>query len=248
MYTTGTSMIDGCSAVRQRPDAAEVVIDLTRPHVVPSLQTRVLLVHEVRLFAEVMRVALSERAGFEVLQIVSAFDRAVRAARQARPDVVIIGIDSRLPDGFDVVRELRATCPETAVLVVADSADITSLTAAVAAGASGYLTMDAEMADLVETVRATAAGEAILSGRRLEAMIRHLGRQSTVAEGCQDLLTERERAVLARLIEGGSTKTIALDLCVSHNTARTHIQNVLSKLGVHSRLEAVALVARQQRA
>jgi DNA-binding NarL/FixJ family response regulator len=236
-------------ALRALPSCEDTVghtvIDLTEPW--PVAPPRVLLAHEVRLFAEVLRVALADRAGFEVLPTIVSLDEAVRAARQVRPNVVIMGLESRTSDGLEVLRALRQALPDTAVLVVSTSTDVVSLTAAVAAGASGFLTMDAEMADLVEAVRATAAGKVVLSGRRLEAMVRHLGRQAAAPLGSQARLTERERDVLARLVEGQSTKAIAAALCVTPNTARTHIQNVLTKLGVHSRLEAAALVAREQR-
>lgn len=221
------------------------VIDLDVPALESAPMTRVLLAHEVRLFAEVLRVALAERAGFEVLPTIVPLSQAVRAARQSRPQVVILGLESKTADGLEVLRELRETLPETAVLVVTSSADAASLSAAVTAGASGYLTMDAEMADLVDAVRATAAGKVVLSGRRLEALVRHLAQRSRPARGGDALLTDRERDVLARLVEGKSTKAIADELCVSHNTARTHIQNVLTKLGVHSRLEAAARAVRE---
>jgi DNA-binding NarL/FixJ family response regulator len=243
-------MSDARSALSERTDVApstgRTVIDLTATRPEVQRATRVLLAHEVRLFAEVLRVALAERAGFEVLPTIVPLEQAVRAAKQARPQVVIMGLESRTANGLEVLRELRAALPETAVLVVTASADAASLSAAVSAGASGYLTMEAEMSDLVDAVRATAAGKVVLSGRRLEALVRHLAQRSRPRQGAEALLTERERDVLARLVEGKSTKAIAAELCVSHNTARTHIQNVLTKLGVHSRLEAAARAVKEQ--
>lgn len=220
--------------------AAPPVIDLDAPRPETPVRTRVLLAHEVRLFAEVLRVALGDRAGFDVLPTVVPVAQALRAARQSRPHVVIMGLESATADAVEVLRQLRLALPDTPVLVVSDTSDAGSLTAAVAAGATGYVTMDADMGDLVQAVQATAEGKVLLSGRRLESLVRHLERRPDSAQRGATLLTAREREVLACLVQGKSTKAIAAGLCVSQNTARTHIQNVITKLGVHSRLEAAA--------
>lgn len=208
--------------------------------------TRVLIAHEVRLFAEVLRVALADRAGLEVLPSIPSLAQAVRAARQTRPQVILMDIEGRTADGLGVLRELREKVPEASVLVLTSSADPAMVTAAVSAGASGYLTMEADMGEVVAAVRDTAAGKVVLSGRRLEVLVRQLARRSETVSRCAGLLTERERDVLLKLVEGKATKTIADELGVSQNTARTHIQNVLTKLNVHSRLEAAARAVREQ--
>lgn len=223
-------------------DAARV-IDLTDPEPGP---TRVLITHEVRLFAEVLRVALADREGLEVLPSIPPLSQAVRAARQTRPQVILMDIEGRSADGLAVLRELREAVPEASVLVLTSSVDPSMVTAAVSAGASGYLTMEADMSEVVSAIRATAAGNVVLSGRQLEVLVRQLARRSETVDRCAGLLTERERDVLLRLVQGKSTKAISEELGVSQNTARTHIQNVLTKLNVHSRLEAAARAVREQ--
>jgi two-component system nitrate/nitrite response regulator NarL len=217
-------------------------IDLTQAVAKP---TRVLIAHEVRLFAEVLRVALAERVGLEVLPSIPTLCQAVKAARQTRPQVILMDIQGRTADGLEVLRELREAVPEAAILVVTSSVDPATVSAAVSAGASGFLTMESDMSEVVDAIRATAEGKVVLSGRRLEALVRHLGQRSATVKTCATLLTERERDVLALLVEGKSTQAIAQELGVSQNTARTHIQNVLTKLNVHSRLEAAARAVRE---
>ena len=238
---TETARWDSAAAPPASPLAD--LIDLTQVDVRP---TRVLIAHEVKLFAEVLRVALSERAGLEVLPSIPTLAQAVRAARQCRPQVILMDIEGQSADGLTVLAELRQAVPEAAVLVVTSSVDSAALSAAVSAGASGYLTMDADMSEVVDAINATAAGKVVLSGRRLEALIRHLAHRASSTRACDALLTEREQDVLACLVAGKSTKAIALELGVSHNTARTHIQNVLTKLNVHSRLEAAARAVREK--
>lgn len=224
------------------PGTVPRVIDLAR---VEARPTRVLITHEIKLFAEVLRVALSERAGLEVLPTIPLLSQAVRVARQSRPQVILMDIEGRSADGLAVLTELRSAVPEAAVLVITSSVDAATLSAAVSAGASGYLTMETDMAEVVEAIRSIAAGKVVLSGRRLEALIRHLAQRSATTKACDGLLTDREQDVLALLVAGLSTKAIADQLGVSQNTARTHIQNVLTKLNVHSRLEAAARALRE---
>jgi DNA-binding NarL/FixJ family response regulator len=238
MTDVARAAVGGASA----PDV-DRTIDLNAS---PPGSTRVLITHEVRLFAEVLRVALAERAGLDVLPSIPSLAQSVSAARQTRPQVILMDIEGRTADGLATLRALREAVPEASVLVLTSSADPAMLTAAVGAGASGYLTMDAEMSEVVDAIRATAAGNVVLSARRLEVLVRQLGRRTETANRGDRLLTEREREVLLRLVEGKSTKTIAEELVVSHNTARTHIQNVLTKLQVHSRLEAAARAVREQ--
>lgn len=218
------------------PDLGQT-IDLTAT---PLGSVRVLIAHEVRLFAEVLRVALAERAGLDVLPSIPPLARVVSAARQTRPQVILMDIEGGSADGLATLRELREAVPEAFVLVLTSSIDPAMVTAAVGAGVSGYLTMDTEMSEVGDAIRATAAGNVVLSARRLEVRVRQLARRAETAKRGDRLLTEREREVLRRLVQGKSTKTMASELVVSHNTARTHIQNVLTKLQVHSRLEAAA--------
>ena len=230
-----------------KEQARPQVIDLTSSAAADApRRVRVVVLNEQRLFADVLRVALSERGGFDVCPTNATLARAAEVVRQTRPDVVVMDLAGDTAAGLEVLAALKAEFPGTQVLIVTASADATVLPAAVEAGASGYLTMDATIAEVVEAVEATAAGKAVLSGRRLEALIQHLARRAARPAAACGTLTEREREVLRRLVEGQSTRQISMELCVSPNTARTHIQNVLTKMDAHSRLEAAARAVREK--
>lgn len=204
---------------------------------------RVLIAHEVRLFREALRVALSDRHGLEVLPSTVDVDGVVLAARQGRPRVVILDLTGRTADGLNALRSLRSEVPDAAVLVVTEETDDAALVAAMSLGASGHLTTSAAISDVAQAVSDTARGK-VLAGRRLEARIRHLALSGQPAPPCTERLTDREREVLRRLAQGMNTRAIAADLGCAHNTVRTHIQNVLTKLGVHSRVAAATLAVR----
>jgi DNA-binding NarL/FixJ family response regulator len=238
-------MTDAARAAAAEASAQHVdrTIDLNSP---PPGSTRVLITHEVRLFAEVLRVALAERAGLDVLPSIPSLAQSVSAARQARPNVILMDIEGRTADGLATLQELCEAVPEASVLVLTSSADPARLTAAVRAGASGYLTMDAEMSDVVEAIRATAAGKVVLSARRLEVLVRQLARRAETAERGRQAADRARARGAAPARPGQVHQDDRRGAVVSHNTARTHIQNVLTKLQVHSRLEAAARAVREQ--
>lgn len=207
---------------------------------------RVLVALEQPLFAEVLRVALSHRGGYEVVgSCVSLGDLRAEVER-CRPDVVLMDVSSETYDGVAVLREVREAAPRTAVLVLSAEQDAPVLSDVMTAGAAGFLSFQADMSSVIDAVRAASEGQVVLSGRRLEALVRHLTQRAAPSSpsGPGGRLTEREAEVLKLLASGASTTAIAKSLFISAHTARTHVQNVLMKLGVHSRLEAAAYAVR----
>jgi DNA-binding NarL/FixJ family response regulator len=212
---------------------------ITRP-------TRVMVALEQQLFAEVLRVALTDRGGYDVVASCTSISELRAAAERAQPDVVLMDVESEHCDGLAALRELRTALPRTAVLVLSAAPGPDLLSEVMTAGAAGFLSLEADMADVIAAVRSAADGQVVLSGRRLEALVRHLARRATPTppSGPGGRLTEREHEVLLLLASGASTPVIASSLFISAHTARTHVQNVLVKLGVHSRLEAAAYAVR----
>lgn len=223
----------------QLPDGPEGVPDQR----LQQNAIRVLIGHDVPLFREALRVALSHLPGLEVLPTTVPVVEVVAAARRARPRVVLLDLTDRTAAGLEALRALRSQVPESAVVVVTTDTDDAALLAAMVVGASGHLTMGAAVAEVAAAVSAAASGK-VLGGRQLEARIRRLARPEPPPP-FRSSLTEREREVLCRLVQGMGTRAIAADLGCAHNTARAHIQNVLIKLGVHSRLAAAALAVRE---
>jgi DNA-binding NarL/FixJ family response regulator len=214
--------------------------------VVVSRLTRVVVALEQQLFAEVLRVALTDRGGYDVVGTCASLSGLRAAVERTQPDVVLMDVESRGCDGVAVLREIRAALPSAAVLVLSASASPEILSEVMTAGAAGFLSFESDMADVITAVSQAADGQVVLSGRRLEALVRHLARRATPAppSGPGGRLTEREHEVLLLLAQGASTPAIASALLISGHTARTHVQNVLVKLCVHSRLEAAAYAVR----
>ncbi len=201
---------------------------------------RVLIVDDERLFAELLRVALRSATGVEVVDVVHDVSTAVRRMSELRPDVVLA--DYHLPDGTgaDIARTVRATLPDTSVLILTGDPSVSILSDVARSGAVGHLTKDRPFDEVVEGVRAAALGEILFAPSELQRLL--LERESRPRP--LEPLTARELEVLQHLAEGASTAQASEQLGISSATLRAHVQAILRKLGAHSRLEAVAEAAR----
>ena len=199
---------------------------------------RIVLCDDHRLFVEPIAAALTVR-GHEVAVVHRPAD-VVAAAEQHRPDVCVVDLQFPEGDGLTAVAALRAHDPSCPVVVLSGSVDVRDLSAAAAAGAAGFLRKDQPVTAIFDALDRIAAGR--------EVALPPLPRPSARSEEYVRVrrlvahLTGRERDVLRRLVEAEDTVVIARALGVAPSTARTHLQNVLLKLGVHTRLQAVALV------
>lgn len=209
-----------------------------------------LVADEQSLFREAVRVALQNQPDVEVVAEASDGVRAVADAERTRPDVAII--DANLPncDGIRATALLRTAAPNCRVLVLSnEDDDLRTLVLALEAGAKGFITRAAPLEELIAATRAIHQGDTFVPARMLGSLLEWLMRRreeqgEALRRAAQ--LTRREREVLALLAEGGNNDAIAQALVISPQTARTHIQNVLAKLGVHSRLEAAAFVRKNE--
>lgn len=206
---------------------------------------RLLIADEQSLFREAVRVVLENEADLEVVDEAREGLQAVAAAKRTLPDVAIV--DAALPngDGFRVTSLLRSAVPECKVIVLSGGEQERALVAAFEAGASGFLMKSSPLAELVRATRAVHDGDTFVPPHMLGTLISSLTRRRTEQDEAlrrTARLTRREREVLALLADGPDNDAIAQSLVISPQTARTHVQNVLGKLGVHSRLEAAAFV------
>ena len=201
---------------------------------------RVLIVDDERLFAELLRVALRSAEGIDVVDVVHDVQTAVRRMTETRPDVVLA--DYHLPDGTgsDIARTVRATLPDTSVLILTGETSVTILSDVARSGAVGHLTKDRPFDEVVDGVRSAAIGEILFAPSELQRLL--LERESRPRP--LEPLTARELEVLQHLAEGASTTQASEQLGISSATLRAHVQAILRKLGAHSRLEAVAEAAR----
>jgi two-component system, NarL family, nitrate/nitrite response regulator NarL len=142
---------------------------------------------------------------------------------------------------------VRQVSPKTRVVVVSGHQRPTIMVEAIEAGAAGFLDKNTAFDDVMSIVRAAAAGEVLVDPAVLAELLPKLAAERRVADDAEKrlgLLTPREREVLSLMAEGCRSEAIAAQLYISPPTVRTHAQNILSKLGVHSQLEAVALAAK----
>ena len=208
---------------------------------------RILIADEHSLFLQAIKMALQGEPELDVVAEAHDGLQAAAEAERTQPDVAVV--DANLPngDGIRATALIRKAAPECRVLVLSNEDDLRTLVAALRAGASGFLTKEAPLDDLLQATKAIHRGETHVPqrvlGDLLSLLIQRREEQSEAVRRAA-CLTRREREVLGILAEGGNNDAIAQALVISPQTARTHIQNVLSKLGVHSRLEAAAFVRR----
>jgi DNA-binding NarL/FixJ family response regulator len=196
---------------------------------------RVLVVDSHPTVAERFRQVLDREPGIEVVCIAGTIEAALACAADDVPDVVLV--DQTLPDGtgLNATRRLRESLPGVRVVLLVGSGRASALPAALRAGCSGYVEKSTALDHLVPTVVAVAAGGVVI----------HASELTDLAAPQGPLLTGRERDVLALFAEGLTNREIAERLGVSVHTVRSHVQTVLSKLGVHAKADAVA-VARER--
>jgi DNA-binding NarL/FixJ family response regulator len=206
---------------------------------------RVLLADQHALFREALRAIFDAEPDLLVVAEAGTGFQAVEEAGRAEPDVAILHAGLEVCDAIQVVGLLHERVPGCRLLILADGEDHGTLAAAVEAGASGFHTKRAPLVELLEATRALSRGETVIPPRMLGGLLSRLithRHELNVAQERLARLTRRERQVLALLSEGADNDAIARTLVISPQTARTHIQNILTKLEVHSRLEATAFV------
>lgn len=208
----------------------------------PVEALRVLIIDDHVMFAEGLRDALQAYEDVQVVGIAHSAREGERIAKAEVPDVVLL--DFGLPDstGAAAARRIRDAHPEIKVVMVSALVDEAVVLKAIEAGCSGFVTKDRPVGALVDAVRSAHAGEALIDPAMLRRLLPRLRRDY---RGFGSDLTNREIEVLKLLAEGRSNHDIASTLVLSLNTVRKHVQNILSKLHAHSKLEAVAVAVRE---
>ena len=168
---------------------------------------------------------------------------AIALAKTLQPDVILL--DVHMPDGsgVDAAAAIKQDRPQTQVVILTSDEEESVLRAAVQAGVTGYLSKHESAAQVIQAVRSAAGGEALIAPYMLARLLR--GMRQSEAPAPTTPLTPRELAVLQELALGHDNHAVATILRMSPNTVRTHVQNILSKLEVHSKLEAVSRAIRE---
>jgi DNA-binding NarL/FixJ family response regulator len=206
-----------------------------------------MIVDDERTFGEALGVALGRERDVEVVDVTTDAGEAVRAAEQLRPDVVLI--DAGMPgmNGIEATRRIMERTPDAHVLILSGRDEEHLLARAIQAGAVGLLSKTDTVAQLVTTVRRAHRGEPLIDENEIQSALRrlrHRRRAEDSAAARLSRLTPREREILQLMAEGKSSSAIAQQLGMSAGTLRTHAQNFITKLGVHSKMEALVLAIR----
>jgi DNA-binding NarL/FixJ family response regulator len=201
---------------------------------------RVLIADDHPLFREGMRGRLDRVADVEVVGEAASGDEAVELAHKLDPHVILMDIKMPGLNGIEATREIHQASPQIGVLVLTMFEDDDSVFAAMRAGAKGYLLKDSGGEGVVHTIRAVASGEAVFGPGVAERIIGFFSVPRTAApQRAFPELTQREEEVLSLVAQGKSNQQIARRLFVSLKTVRNHVSNILLKLQVADRAQAV---------
>ena len=206
---------------------------------------RVLIADDHAVVRQGLRTFLELHDDIEVVGEAQDGVEAVAAVAEHQPDVALVDLDVPRLGGIDAIRRIREESPATRVLVLTSFADDDTVLPALRAGASGYLLKDVQPRELVGAIRTVHDGEALLAPAVATMLVEQLGAGADAAPPPpEDGLTPREREVLVQLARGLPNKLIAIELGVSERTVKTHVSNILGKLGLTDRTQAAVYAVR----
>jgi len=211
---------------------------------------RLLVVDDHTLFRRGLMALLSQDERFEVVGEAGDSGEALRCAERDAPDLILL--DNHLPGvrGVDAIAALKEVAPRAHVLMLTVSEDEDDLAAALQAGAEGYLLKTINSEDLCESIVKVMAGDSVVSPEMTRKLVTAFRSRAPVpaaaaslpeaapAEAPRDTLSAREREILALIARGASNKLIARELDIAETTVKIHVQHILRKLGLSSRVQA----------
>jgi len=211
---------------------------------------RVLIVDDHALFRRGLQMVLRQESDIDVVGEAADGHEAVEKAQELMPDVVLM--DVRMPgqSGIKATEEIKDNLPHAKVLMLTISDEEADLYDAIKAGASGYLLKEISIDEVAEAVRSVWAGQSRISPSMASKLLTEFAAMSKRANERQQLpaprLTDREMEVLKLVAQGMNNRDIAKELFISENTVKNHIRNILEKLHLHSRMEAVVYAVREK--
>jgi DNA-binding NarL/FixJ family response regulator len=221
----------------------------TSPHTEPI---RTMIVDDHALFRRGLEMVLEEEADIELAGQASDGTEAIEKAAEFLPDVVLMDIRMPRSSGIEACRAMKEAAPSAKIVILTISDEEEDLFEAIRAGASGYLLKDIPLDDVADAVRAVHGGQSLINpsmAAKLLTEFAALARRDE-EERAQEVpaprLTEREMQVLKLVARGMNNRDIAKELFISENTVKNHVRNILEKLQIHSRMEAVMVAVREK--
>jgi two-component system NarL family response regulator len=211
---------------------------------------RVVICDDHALFRRGLAMVLAEEDGIAVVGEAADGEAAVAAAEELAPDVILM--DVRMPklSGIEATKAIAERAPATRIVMLTVSDEEEDLYEAVKAGAAGYLLKEISIEEVASAVRSVMGGESLITPSMASKLLTEFSNLSKRAEAKQGVpgprLTGRELEVLRLVAQGMSNKEIASELFISENTVKNHVRNILEKLHLHSRMEAVVYAVREK--
>jgi two-component system NarL family response regulator len=211
---------------------------------------RVVICDDHALFRRGLAMVLEEEPGIEVVGEAEDGEAAVTVAEDLAPDVVLM--DVRMPklSGIEATRAIAERVPATRILMLTVSDEEEDLYEAIKAGAAGYLLKEISIDEVATAIRSVVSGQSLITPSMASKLLTEFTNLAKQAEAKQAVpsprLTSRELEVLKLVAQGMSNKEIAAELYISENTVKNHVRNILEKLHLHSRMEAVVYAVREK--
>lgn len=204
------------------------------------MSIRILVADDHSVVRQGLRMFLELDAELEVIGEAENGSEAIRMAGELQPDVVLMDLLMPVMDGVTAIGEVRRRYPDVEVLALTSVLEDASVMGAIRAGAIGYLLKDTKADELCRAIKAAAAGQVQLAPQAAARLMREV----RTPEESPEALTERETEVLRLLAQGQANKEIARSLTIGEKTVKTHVSNILGKLGVQSRTQAALYAVR----
>lgn len=207
---------------------------------------RLLIIDDHEMVREGLKAMLAKEHDFEIVGDAANAEQAYELIARLHPDVILL--DIRLPgvSGIEVCRTVTERYPETAVIILTTFTDETLVAQCIQAGARGFIVKDIERFDLKRSIRAVARGEAAIDPKAAVAVLAQLRRAPQKSnEPAPPLLSPQQLVILRLIAQGFSSREIATQLYLSENTVKGYVQEMLHRLGVKNRTEAVMAAVKQ---
>ena len=211
---------------------------------------RVLIADDHALFRRGLNMVLESEEGIEVVAEAEDGEDAVKKSEEFAPDVVLMDVRMPRMSGIEATRTIRDITPSVRILMLTVSDEEDDLYEAIKAGANGYLLKEISVEEVAEAIRAVVQGQSLISPSMASKLLNEFNSLAKKAEERQQYpapaLTGRELEVLKLVAKGMSNREIADQLYISENTVKNHVRNILEKLHLHSRMEAVIYAVKER--
>jgi two-component system, NarL family, response regulator DevR len=207
---------------------------------------RLLVIDDHEMVREGLKAILTTEPDFDIVGDAANAEQAYELIHRLRPDVILL--DVRLPgvSGIEICRTVTESYPEIAVIILTTFTDETLVAQCIHAGARGFIVKDIERFDLKRSIRAVARGEAAIDPKAAVAVFAQLRRSPQVKQvGTSEQLSPQQIVILRMVAQGLSSREIATQLYLSENTVKGYVQEILHRLSVKNRTEAVMVAVKQ---